>query len=115
MLGNSWAMGEQGPRAHPNTESPQGPRQRVGGGSQSADGDDDGDDSDNKPPLVSIALSEGRSWSEVRRWNKMQSLPLRSPKERGLPTALYIHPMYGWMGDSHQKVSLAGNRADVAG
>lgn len=52
----------------------------MGGGSWNADGNDDGDDNNNKLLLFSIALLKGRSWSEVRVWNKMWSLPLRSPE-----------------------------------
>lgn len=89
----------------------QGPRQQVGGGSRSADGNDSGDDSNNKPPLVTTALSEGTSWSEVRSWNKMWSPPLRSPAgEESLWS-----PMYGWVGERHQKKVPWQVTADLAG
>lgn len=86
----------------------QGPRQLAGGDSQSADGNDDGDDSSNKPRLVSTALSEGRSWSEVRSWNKTWSPPLRSPKGEGSSWSSLYSPLYGWMGTVPGKSLWAG-------
>lgn len=93
-------QGSPAPRVQPNTQSQSrvGPRQLVGGGRWNADGDD----SNNKLLLFSTAFLQGQSWSEVRAWNKMCSLPLGSPKgARGsfyAPTALSIQPRMGGEG-----------------